>query len=147
MKFILRFLVFLVGLGAFGYFGREAALPVWHRVAGVKVEGRVIGFLAGRSRPSVQPESTGVRKGKRRARRPVFRYPAAPGALDSLDGRASNGGFMLFGQFELNEKVTVVMAKGDPESGRIFSLNLIFTALLVALFGLFIMWMVVTRNG
>ena len=101
------------------------------------MEGRISGFLAGRNSPSVQREPTGVRKGKTRARRPVFVYPTAPAAHDSLEGRSSTGGFVVFGNYELNERVTVVFSQNNPASAHIFGFQLILTALLVTLLGLF----------
>lgn len=147
LKFVFRLL--FVGLGVFcaWTFGRDAFAPVWYQFSGTTVEGRISGFLAGRYSPSVQREPTGVRKGKTRARRPVFVYPKSAGGLDSLEARSSTGGFLIFGHFDLNERVTVVFDPKAPENAHIFSFKLLFTAFLIMLFGLFLIWMGVTGKG
>jgi len=147
LKFIFRLLFVALGLWVTYTFGRDAVEPVLYRMSGTAVEGRIIGFLAGRHNPSVQPEPTAIRKGKRMARRPVFRYPTSQGAADSLDGRSSTGGFLLFGHYDLHEKVTVVMPRENPQKAHIFSLRLIGMALVVALFGLFLIWMGISGKG
>ena len=147
LKFIFRLLFVALGVWVVYTFGRDAVEPIWYRMSGTAVEGRIIGFLAGRNSPSVQPEPTGVRKGKRIARRPVFRYPTSQGATDSLDGRSSTGGFLLFGHYDLHEKVTVVMQADNPQKAHIFSLRLIGMAMVIALFGLFLVWMGITGKG
>ncbi|MEZ4984478.1 MAG: hypothetical protein R2795_05480 [Saprospiraceae bacterium] len=141
LRFIFRILFVVLGLGIFGYFGFDAVAPLWYRVTGTVVEGRVIGFLAGKHSPSVQPEPTGVRKGRRLARRPVFRHPVALGAKDSLDTRSRTGGFLLFGHYDLHQSVTVVMPKGQPERAQILGFRLMFMGVIASLFGLFIAWM------
>ena len=147
LKFIFRLL--FVGLGLFcAYtFGRDAFEPLWFRMSGTAVEGRISGFLAGRYSPSVQREPTGVRKGKTRARRAVFVYPTTAGGLDSLEARSGTSSFLIFGQFDLNERVTVVFNPESPTNAHIFSLKQMFTAFLIMLFGLFILWMGVTGRG
>ncbi|HRF42286.1 MAG TPA: hypothetical protein PK198_26025 [Saprospiraceae bacterium] len=147
LKFIFRLLFVALGLWITYTFGRDAVEPVLYRLSGTTVEGRIIGFLAGRKSPSVQPEPTAIRKGRRIARRPVFRYPTAVGATDSLDGRSSTGGFLIFGHFDLHEQVTVVMPAENPQNAHIFSLRLIGMAFVVALFGLFLIWMGITGKG
>ena len=140
LKFIFRIALFGLGLFTTYTFGRDTIEPIWHRIAGVHVEGRISGFLAGRNSPSVQREPDGVRKGKRRARRPVFAYPTAPGSTDSLEGRSSTSAFLLFGNYQLNEHVTVVFDKSNPNNAHIFGVQLIVMALLVTLLGLFMIW-------
>lgn len=137
IKAIFRLLMLGLGLFTTYTFGRDTVAPLWYRVAGVAAEGRISGFLAGRNSPSIQREPTGVRKGKLRARRPVFTYPTAPGALDSLEARSSTGGFLVFGHFELNDRVTVVYSKKDPSDAHLFAFQLILTAFLVTLLGLY----------
>lgn len=133
------FRILFLGLGVFTTysFGRDTVEPIWHRLTGACVEGRISGFLAGKNSPSVQREPTGVRKGKRRARRPVFVYPVASGATDSLEARSSTGGFLLFGSYELNEHVSVVFNKNNPANAYLFGGQLILMAFLVTLLGLY----------
>jgi hypothetical protein len=137
LKFFFR-LAFL-GLGLFTTytFGRETFEPIWHRITGTRVEGRISGFLAGRNSPSVQREPDGVRKGKRRTRRPVFVYPTAPAALDSLEGRSGSRAFFTFSNYELNERVSVVFAKNNPANAHMLGWQLIGSSLLVTLLGLY----------
>ena len=130
----------LFGLGIFitYTFGKDTVLPVWHKMTGVSVEGKVAGFLAGRgASKTVVNEPTGVRKGKRRSRRIVFRYPSAPGSTDTLQNHSSMGTFMLFGTFETGDTVPVVFAEDNPAEGRIFNGQLIFLAFLGSLLGLY----------
>jgi len=139
LKVIFRILFFGLGLFTTYTFGRDTFEPIWQRMAGGHVEGRISGFLAGRNSPSVQREPDGVRKGKRRARRPVFVYPTAPGAPDSLEGRSSTSAFMPFGNYQLHERVTVVFDKNDPANAHIFGGQLLAMAFLVTLLGLYML--------
>lgn len=141
LKIIFRILFLGLGLFTTYTFGLDTFEPIWHRVTGIIVEGRISGFLAGRHSPSVQREPDGVRKGKRRARRPVFMYPTAPASPDSLEGRSSTSGFLVFGNYQLNERVTVVFDKSNPANAHIFGFQLILTAFLVTLLGLFMIRM------
>ena len=147
LKFIVRLL--LVGVAAFIFytFGTTLFKTVWYRTSGTVVEGRVSGFLAGRNAPTVQSESTGVRKGKRKARRPVYRYPVSESSADSLDGRSNLATMFSFAQFDLNERVTVVFSPTQPEDSYIFSGQLLFTNLLVLLFGCFMLYMAWSGRG
>lgn len=147
LKFIFRILLFGLGLFTTYTFGRDTFEPIWYRVAGINVEGRISGFLAGRNSPSVQREPDGIRKGKRRSRRPVFVYPTAPGSLDSLEGRSSTSAFMLFGNYALHERVTVVFDKNNPGHAHIFGAQLIGMAFLVTLLGLFMIRMGLLGRG
>jgi len=137
LKFIFRLLFLGLGLFATYSFGRDMIEPLWLRVTGVKVEGRISGFLAGRNSPSVQREPDGVRKGKRRARRPVFVYPTAPGALDSLEGRSNTSSLFTFANYTMNERVPVVFSKNNPTHAYILGWQLFLTAFLVTLLGLY----------
>lgn len=139
LKVIFRLLFFGLGLFTTYTFGRSTIEPIWQRATGTQVEGRISGFLAGRNSPSIQREPDGVRKGKRRARRPTFVYPTAPGATDSLEGRSSTSAFMLFGNYQLHERVTVVFDKSDPANAHIFGVQLIAMAFLVTLLGLYML--------
>lgn len=107
--------IWLIPMGA-----RDAALPAYYRMTGTVVEGEVIGFLAGRYTPSIQPESTAIRNGQRIARRPAFRYPAHPGAPAIHEARAKTAFTFSFAPYALGEKVTVVFPVGRPEEARMF---------------------------
>jgi hypothetical protein len=135
----LFFRILLIGLGLFltYTFGKDALLPMYYRVTGTVVEGRISGFLAGRGSQSVQRGSDGVRNGKRRARRPAFVYPTAPGGRDSLEGRASTGAFFTFSNYELNERVTVVYNPRDPTDAYIIGFQIFIGALLCVLLALY----------
>jgi hypothetical protein len=136
-RFIFRIL--LVGLGLFltYTFGKEALQPFEQRATGVCVQGRISGFLAGRNAPSVQREPDGVRKGKRRARRPVYVYPTAPGSRDSLEARSSTSATILFGNYDLNDRVTVVFDRENPANAHIWGFQVIAIAFVLVLFGLY----------
>jgi hypothetical protein len=135
----LFFRIAFIGLGLFVTysFGKDALLPIYYRVTGTVVEGRISGFLAGRVGPSVQPEPDGIRNGKRRARRPAFMYPTAPGGRDSLEGRSSTGAFFVFTNYELNERVTVVYSSNDPKEAYILGFQMIIGAFLCVALGLY----------
>lgn len=135
LKFFFRLALF--GLGLFlGYvFGGSALKTIWYRASAEQAEGRVIGFVAGRGR-SIQTESTGVRKGKRRARRPAFTFLPA-GATDSLTVKSNTGALLTFTQYELHEKVKVVYRKDKPEDAYIFGVQIIITQLLCLLLALY----------
>lgn len=133
----------LFGLGVFVTysFGMDAVAPIRYRVTGTCVEGRISGFLAGRNSPSVQREPDGVRKGKRRARRPVFVYPTASGATDSLEARSRSGTLFTFLNYDLNERVTVVFDPKEPTTAYIFGFWVIISSFLLTLLGLYMIRM------
>jgi hypothetical protein len=66
-------------------------------------------------------------------------YPTAPNATDSLEGRSSISGMMLFGNYALHERVTVVFATGNPKNAHILGVQLILMSLLVTLLGLYML--------
>jgi len=76
----------------------------------------------------------------------VYRYPAASGSLDSLDGYAKSTIIFPWLNFELNEKVTVVFNKVDPSKSHIFSLGIFFTDTLLILLSLYMVKLGVTRR-
>lgn len=136
---VLFFRVLLFGLGVFltYTFARNTFEPLWYKISGHTVEGRISGFLAGRNAPSVQREPDGVRKGKRKARRPVFVYPIAPGSKDSLETRSATTALTTISNYALNEQVTVVIDKKDPAKAYIYGFQLIAGSFLAMLLGLF----------
>jgi hypothetical protein len=135
LKLIFRIL--LLGLGIFvAYsFGQDMVSPLRYKFTGTQTEGRVSGFLAGRNSPSVQREPDGVRKGKRRARRPVFTFATPAG--DSVEVRSSTGALFTFSNYALNERVTVVHENGNPQNAYIFGFQPVLTAFLCLLLGLY----------
>lgn len=146
MKFFFKIALFCLG-GFLTYtFGRNAFEPWWFNINGTRVEGRIAGFMLVRNGTSVLQEADGVRKGKRRARRPVFRYPSAPGRSDSLEARSSTTATLLFGNYRLHEKVPVVFSKDDPANAHILGVQLTGTAFLCMLLGIFMMWMGIKRE-
>ena len=139
LKIIFRILFFGLGLFTAYTFGRTTFEPILYRVTGTAVQGRISGFLAGRNSPSVQLDPDGVRKGKNRARRPVFVYPTSTGSADSLEGRSSSAGIIMLGNYKLNERVTVVFKENSPENAHIFGFQLILTSFFVLLLGLYML--------
>ncbi|MCA1977611.1 MAG: hypothetical protein LDL19_00085 [Thiobacillus sp.] len=138
-----RVTVFLVRLGLLGLSFwlipkglMDAGYPVYYRMTGTVVEGEVTGFLAGRYHPSVQPENTAMRNGKRIARRPVYRYPTELGAPLTLEGRAKSAFTFSFAPYELGEKVTVVFPQGHPKDAYLFELGTLAGGTLFFGFGL-----------
>lgn len=147
MKLLFRILILGLGLFICYYFGKDAVLPAWYRATGTTVEGRISGFVAGRGKGSVQPEATGVRNGKRRNRKLVFRYPVAVAATDSLEARSLNGGLGILGNMDLHERVTVVFPKNKPAEAYILSGSVMLTSVLLFLFGLFMVRMGLTGKA
>lgn len=141
LKLIFRILLTGLAIFIFYSFGIGLGKTVWYRMNGTVVEGRVSGFLAGRNSPSVQMEPTGVRNGKLKARRPVYTYPVAENATDSLTSRSGIGTLFTFSQFSLNERVTVVFDPDNPGDSYIFSGGLLLSSLLLILFGLYVLYM------
>lgn len=122
-----RLTVFLVRLGLLGLSlwlipkgFMDAGLPVYYRMTGTVVEGEVVGFLAGRWSPTVQPGNTAIRDGRRIARRPVYRYPDEPGGALVHEGRAKSTFAFSFAPFERGEKVSVVFPTGRPRDACLF---------------------------
>ncbi len=147
LKLVFRLLLIGLALFIFYIFGIGTAKTIWFRVSGRVVEGKVTGFLAGRYGASVQEGSTAIRNGKRKARRPVYRYPVSENAADSLTGRSDVATLFTFSQFELNEQVTVVFDPKNPQDSFIFNGQLLLTGLLLILFGLYVLYMGVTGRG
>lgn len=146
MKFFFKIALFCLG-GFLTYtFGRDVVEPWWFNINGTRVEGRIAGFTRVRNGTSVLQEADGVRKGKRRARRPVFRYPSAPGSSDSLQATSSTTATLLLGNYRLHEKVPVVFSKNDPANAYILGVQLTGTAFLCMLLGIFMMWMGLKRE-
>jgi hypothetical protein len=136
-----RTAMFFLGLWLTYYFGTDTLKPIVYRMSGECVTGRIEGFLAGKYNPSVQPESTGIRNGNNKARRPVFRYPIAPKATDSLSGRQGSGILFPLLQYNLHEKVTVVFPKNNPKDAYIFNFMTILVSFLLTLFSLYMVKM------
>lgn len=140
IKFIFRIALFGLGLFVTYSFGSSFIKPLMYRFSGEKVEGKIIGFLAGRYTPSVQQGSTGVRNGRTKARRPVFRYPKAVGSTDSLTSRSDASAFFSFTQYELGETVSVVFSKNNPQNGYIYGFQLILMDFLLAGLGVLMLY-------
>jgi hypothetical protein len=129
----------MLGLGIFitYTFGRDAFLPIRYRLTGTVVEGRISGFLAGRGSGTVLTESDGVRSGKRRARKPVFVYPASASGMDSLESRSSTAALTLISNYKMHERVTVVYHPDQPQEAYLFGFQIITGALLCVILGLY----------
>ncbi len=136
MRFFVRLGLLGLSLWLIPWGAMELALPVYYRATGTVVEGEVVGFLAGRHGGSVQPENTGVRDGRRIARRPVYRYPAKPGEPHTLEGRAKSAFTFSFAPYELGEKVTVVFAQDEPSQSWLFEAGTLAGGTLIFGFGL-----------
>jgi len=136
MKFVLRLALLGLGIWMLVMGWQTAYHPIYYRIVGTVVEGEVMGFLAGRYSPSIQPENTAVRNGHRIARRPAYKYPATVGATPNLMGKANGAFTFSFYPYELGEKVTVVFPTGQPEQSYLFAASTIGGGLLFMGFGL-----------
>jgi hypothetical protein len=136
MKLFIRLSLLCLGIW-FGWMGvRDTYIPVHNRLFGVAVQGKVTGFLAGRYSPSVQLENTAQRNGRRIARRPVFYYPVAPGSSQYLSSQAKTSFVPSWSPYELNESVTIVFPKNNPEEPYLFSFSTILGGITSLGFGL-----------
>jgi len=144
--FIFRILLVIGGFILLYIIGKPMVETIQYRFGGEHIEGRVIGFRGKGTSTTVFDENTGKSGKKHRARRPVYRYPAASGSLDSLDGYAKSTIIFPWLNFELNEKVTVVFDKADPSKSHIFSLGIFFTDTLLILLSLYMVKLGVTRR-
>lgn len=143
LKLFFRISFLLLGAWLTYHFSQDVIKPLQYKITGEQVTGHIEGFVTGRN-GSMQPESSGIRKGKRKARRPVFRY--AINATDSLSSRNGSGVMFNLFQYELNEKVQVVFPKNNPSDGYIFNFMSIFASALLTLFGVFMMYLSVARR-
>ena len=144
--FIFRILLVIGGFILIYIIGKPMVETIQYRFAGEHIDGRVIGFRGRGTSTSVFDENTGKSGNKHRSRRPVYRYPAASGSLDSLDGYAKSTIIFPWLNFELNEKVTVVFDKNDPSKSHIFSPGIFFTDTLLLLLSLYMVKLGVTRR-
>jgi len=144
--FIFRILLVIGGFILIYIIGKPVIETIQYRFAGEHIDGRVIGFRGRGTSTSVFDENTGKSGNKHRSRRPVYRYPAASGSLDSLDGYAKSTIIFPWLNFELNEKVTIVFDKNDPSKSYIFSLGIFFTDTLLLLLSLYMVKLGVTRR-
>lgn len=141
MKFVLRFALFGLGVWLLIMGWQTAAYPLYYRMVGTTVEGEVIGFLAGRYSPSIQPENTAIRNGHRIARRPAYQYPASVGGSPTLIGKANGAFTFSFYPFELGEKVTVVFPTAHPERPYLLAMSTLTGGLLFMGFGAFCVYL------
>ena len=137
----LFFRILLIGLGVFVLyiFGSNLAKTFMYRFTGETVEGRIVGFSAGRNSKTIVEDGSGVRKGKRLARRPFFRYPIAAGSTDSLTER-SDVSATIISNYDIGERVTVVFSKSNPQDSYLFGIQVIMMNLLVSLLGVFMLY-------
>ena len=137
MVAIFRIMLVMGGMILVFITGRPLMDKFSYKFSGVEVQGRIIGFRGSKSSKTIFEENTAKKTKGRRSRRPVFRYPIAPNSLDSLDGFSQSVILLPWMNYELNDKVEVVMDKDDPEKALIFGFGLILTDILLVLFSFF----------
>jgi Protein of unknown function (DUF3592) len=140
LKLFFRILLFGLGIFTLYFFGGNIVKVFSYRMTGEVVEGRIVGFAAGRTGNTMVEDGSGRRNGKTKARRPFFRYPTAAGSTDSLTERSDVSASTL-SNYEIGEKVTVVFSKDKPQDSYIFGTQVILFNLLVICLGLFMLWM------
>ncbi len=140
LKFIVRIALIVVGLVFLYIFGGHLVKTLTYRFTGEVVEGTIIGFSAGRNGSTPQEKATGIRSGKRKARRPFFRYPTTPNGTDSLTQKSPISTFS-FSTYAVGDPVTVVFAKNKPADAYIFGTQIILVLFLVNCFCLFMVWL------
>jgi hypothetical protein len=145
--FIFRVLLVIGGIVLIYIVGKPTLDNIKYRFTGNIVEGRVIGFRGSRTSTTVFEDNTG-RKGKHhRSRRPVYRYPIAIGSLDSLDGFAKSTILIPWFNFEMDEKVTVVMDKIEPSKSHIWSFGILLTDMILLALCAFMIKLGITKNN
>ena len=142
-KFIFRILLTGVAVFILYIFFGNLVKTFTYRLTGEAVEGRIVGFVAGRSGKTMTDEGSGVRNGKRKARRPFFRYPITEGSTDSLTER-SDVSAMSIANYEIGESVTVVFPKGKPQDSHLFGIQVILMNILASIIGFFALYMGIT---
>lgn len=146
-KLIFRVLFISLGAWLLYLFGKDVIKPIQYKILGEQVTGRIEGFIAGRGSGTVVTENTGVRKGKLKARRPVFRYPTAEGSKDSMSSKQGSGVLFMVFQYDLDERVSVVFPKSNPADAYIYSLSTIFSSLLLSLLAVYMLKIGVTGRA
>lgn len=114
--------------------GKPMTETIYNKFSGSVVEGRIIGFRGKGTSTAVLEQNYGK---KYKARRPVYRYPATMGSLDSLDGFSSSGILLPWLNFNLNDKVTVVFPENEPQKSHIYSIGIFFSDLVLLLLCLY----------
>jgi hypothetical protein len=143
-KSFFRIAFFFLGIWLAYLFGNDMQKTIRYKIGGVSVTGRIEGFLAGRNSTTVQTDNSGVRRGKRKARRPVYRYPTTSNATDSLSASKGSGVLFFVFQYEMDEKVNVVFPKDNPSDAYIFNFASLFGSLLPLLFSIYMIKIGVT---
>jgi len=134
---IFRILLIIGGFILLYIIGKPMMQTIKYRISEETVEGKVIGFRGRRTSKTIFTENTGKSGTKRKARRPVFRYPVANGSLDSLEAFGTSVILLPWLNFDLNENVQVVFSKSKPENAYIFSLGLLLSDFVLVLLCLF----------
>jgi hypothetical protein len=143
--FFFRLLLVMGGLFLLYIIGKPMVESIQYRFSGTNVTGKVIGFRGRGSSKTVFEDNTG-RKGKHyRARRPVYRYPIKEGSLDSLDGYAKSTVLIPWFNFDLNERVTVVVNRDDASKSHVFSIGILFTDFILLLLCIYMVKLGITR--
>lgn len=145
--FIFRILLVLGGILLIYIIGKPLTETINYRITGIHTEGRVIGFRGRGSSTTVFEENTGKSGKKSRSRRPVYRYQAIEGSLDSMDGYSKSTILLPWLNFELNDRVNVVFPKDDPARSHIFSLGIIATDLVLLLLCLFMIKLGIKKSN
>lgn len=134
---IFRIFLILGGFVLIYIIGKPMVETFQYRVQGNAVSGIVIGFRGSKSSKAIFEENTSKKGKKYHSRRPVYRYPIKTESLDSLDGFAKSTIILPWFNFNLGEKVTVVMDKDNPSLSHIFSFGIFVTDFLLILLSLY----------
>lgn len=139
----LFFRLMLVGLGGWLVFmgAQDTFYPVSYRLTGTVVEGKVIGFWAGRVSHSIQPENTAMRNGHFFARPAAYQFPAEPGGVLAYTGKYRISYTPSFNPFEMGEAVTVVFPQGQPGQAYLFAASSLAGGMMILGFGLWCLYL------
>lgn len=143
---IFRLLLVLTGIFLLYIIGKPFVNTLQDRFVGGSAEGIVIGFRGKGASKAILMDGDGAYKQKKKARRPVFRYPRSEGSIDSVTVFSTSTSFFTFLNFELGEKVTVVYPKNKVESGHIWSTTLLATDMVLVLFSFFMIYLAFKKS-
>lgn len=144
--FLFRILLVAGGFILLYITGKPTWESVQYLVHGQRVEGTVIGFKGRKNSTTIFTDNIAEVRKKYIARRPVYRYPIVSGSLDSLDGFAKSTVLFPWLNFQMHEKVTVVMDKNNPSRAHMISPGIFFTDAVFILLCLFMVKLGFTKS-
>lgn len=138
---LFRILLVVGGLILLYIIGKPLVTNIQNKISGVSVQGVIVGFRGRGTSHTVFDDNTSKRPKKWISRRPVFKYPAVQGSLDSLTGFESSSILLPWLNFDKGDHVDVVFGEGNPSQAQIFSWGIFFSDIVMILFCFFMIWL------